>query len=182
MGEAELKQEMGDLGALISSLEAKAGIAEVVRQARESGAPAKLKEAYFSVSDRTIRHRLIHTTGRLDELYLEKCDLDVGMAKEELSKATDKAQKSPWHLSVTSSVGAFVIGQWIFGLPGAAAGAVGGYFLGQWLLSSLKKENLREIERAQHRLAAAERRNELSRVDPYLFSAEEQEANRHHEE
>ncbi len=176
MGEVELKHEMDDLGALISSLEAKAGIAEVVRHARESGAPAKLKEAYFSVSDSAIRHKLIHTTGRLDQLYLEKCDLDVGVAKDELSKATDNAQKHPWHLSVTSSVGAFVIGQWIFGLPGAAVGAVGGYFLGQWLLSSLKKENLMEIERAKHRLAAAERRNELSRVDPYLFSAEEQEA------
>lgn len=181
MGEAELRQEMGDLGALISSLEAKAGIADIVRQAREAGAPAKLKEAYFSVSDTAIRHKLIHTTGRLDQLYLEKCDLDVGAAKEELSIATDKAQKHPWYLSVTSSVGTFVIGQWIFGLPGAVGGAVGGYFLGQWLLSSLKKENLMEIERAQHRLAAAERRSELSRVDPYLFTAEEQEANRHEE-
>lgn len=176
MGEAELKREMNDLGALISSLEAKAGIAEVVGHARETGASAQLKEAYFSVANTAIRHKLIHTTGRLDQLYLEKCDLDVAAAKDELSKATDKAQKTPWHLSVTSSVGTLIIGQWLLGFPGAIGGAVGGYFLGQWLLSSLKKENMREIERAQHRLAAAERRNELSRVDPYLFSAEEQEA------
>jgi len=178
MGEAELKQEMDDLGALISSLEAKAGIVEAVRHARETGAPAKLKEAYFSVVDSALRHKLIRTTGRLDQLYLEKCDLDVAAARDELSKAINKAKKQPWHLSVTSSVGSFVIGQWIFGIPGAAVGGVGGYFLGQWLLTSLKKENLREIERAEQRLAAAERRNEASRVDPYLFSAEEQEADR----
>jgi hypothetical protein len=176
MGETELKQEMDELGALISSLEAKAGIADAVSHARETGAPDKLKEAYFSVSDAAIRQELIHTTGRLDRLYLEKCDLDVVVAKDAVAKAIDKAKKQPWHLAVTSSVGAMIIGQWLLGLPGALGGAIGGYFLGQWLLASLKKENLREIERAKHRLASAEKRNEASRVDPYLFSAEEQKA------
>lgn len=176
MGEAELKQEMDDLGALIRSLEAKAGIVEVVRHARETGAPDKLKNAYFSVTDSSIRQKLIQTTGKLDQLYLEKCDLDVSRAQEEVSNAIDKSKKHPWHLSVTSSVGALIIGQWLLGFPGAIGGAIGGYFLGQWLLSSLKKEEVREIERAKHRLASAEKRNEASRIDPYLFSTEEQES------
>jgi hypothetical protein len=176
MGETELKQEMEELGALIGTLEAKAGIEEAVKHARETGAPEKLKDAYFSVADTAIRQELIHTTGRLDQLYLEKCDLDVVTAKDEVSKAIEKSQKQPWHLSITSSVGALIIGQWLLGFPGAIGGAVAGYFLGQWLLSSLKKENMMEIERAKHRLISAEKRNEASRVAPYLFSTEEQEA------
>lgn len=175
MEEAELKR-MDELSALISSLEEKAGITEAVKHARETGSPDKLKIAYYSVTDTELRKKLIITTGKLDHLYLQKCDWDVSSAKEEVSKAIDKSKKQPWHLSVTSSLGGVVLGQWAFGFIGAIGGAIGGFFLGQWLLSSIKKENFKEIEKAKHVLASALRRHEESRVDPYLFSAAEQEA------
>jgi hypothetical protein len=176
MGGDEANREMDELSILISSLEARAGITEAVKQAREAGAPDRLRAAYYSVADAELKRQLITTTGKLDRLYLQKCDLDVSLAKEEVSKAIEKAKKQPWHLSVTSSIGAVIIGQWILGFFGAIAGAIGGFYLGQWLLASIKKENAREIEHAKHLLALAQQRNEASRVDPYLFSAEELEA------
>ena len=176
MGEAELKQEINKLSALIGSLEEKAGITAAVKHARETGAPDKLKDAYFSVTETELRKKLITTTAKLDQLYLQKCDLDVSSAKEEVSKTIDKSKKQPWHLSIISSLGGVVLGQWALGLAGAVGGAIGGYFLGQWLVSSIQKENLKEIEKAKQLLASAQTRNEESRIDPYLFSAAEQEA------
>ena len=176
MGEDEVSRAIKELGILIGSLEGRAGITEAVRQARESGAPDKLRAAYYSVADAELRKQLIVTTGKLDRLYLQKCDLDVALAKEEVAKAIEKSNSQPWYLSVASSVGAVIIGQWILGLFGAIAGAISGFYLGQWLLASIKKENAREIEHAKHLLALAQRRDEESKVDPYLFSEEEQKA------
>jgi hypothetical protein len=176
MGGDELNREIDELSASISSLEERAGITAAVRHARETGAPDKLRAAYYSVTDTELKKQLITTTGKLDRLYLQKCDLDVSTAQEEVSKAIEKSKKQPWHLSVTSSLGGVVLGQWALGLFGAIAGAIGGYYLGQWLLSSIKKENASELEHAKQLLASAKSRNEASRVDPYLFSAEELEA------
>ena len=176
MGVTEQNREIDKLSALIGSLEAKAGITEAVKHARETGAPDKLKDAYFSVTDFELRKKLITITGRLDHLYLQKCDLDLSLAQEEVSKAIDKSKKQSWHLSVVSSLTAVIIGQWIMGLAGAVVGAIGGYFFGQWIIAVIKKENLKEIEQAKLFLASALRRNEVSRIDPYLFSAAEQEA------
>jgi hypothetical protein len=176
MGETELKREIDKLSALIDSLEEKAGITEAVKRARESGVPDKLKGVYFSVADADLKRKLILTTGKLDHLYLQKCDLDVSSAKEEVSKAIDKSNKKSWHLPVVTSLTAVVIGQWAFGLVGAIGGAIGGYFLGQWLVSVIKKEDSEAIEKAKHLLASAQRRNEASQIDPYLFSPAEQEA------
>ncbi len=176
MGEDEVGRTMDQLGILISSLESRAGIAEAVKQARDAGAPEKLRAAYFSVADAELRKQLIDTTGKLDRLYLQKCDRDVALAKEEMSRAVESSQHQPWYLSVASSVGAVIVGQWIFGFFGAIAGAISGFYLGQWVLASIKKENAKEIEHAQHLLALAQRRNDEARVDPYLFSEEEQKA------
>lgn len=176
MGEDEVSRIIDELSVLIGSLENRAGITEAVRQARETGAPDKLRAAYYSVADAELRKQLIITTGKLDRLYLQKCDLDVALAKEEVSKAIEKSKSQPWYLSVTSSVGAVIIGQWILGFFGAIAGAIGGFYLGQLLLASIKKENAREIEHARHLLALAQQQNVASRVDPFLFSAEELEA------
>lgn len=175
MGEAELNREIDRLSALIGSLEEKTGITETVKHARETGAPDKLKEAYFSVTDTELRKKLITTTGKLDHLYLQKCDLELSAATEEVSKAIDKSKKPSWHLAIVSSLTAVVIGQWILGFAGAVGGAIGGYLFGQWIDSVTKKENKTEIEQANHLLALAQRRNEVSRIDPYLFSAAEQE-------
>lgn len=176
MGEVEVNREINELSGLISSLEEKAGITAAVKHAREVGSPDKLKIAYYSVTDNELRKKLITTTGRLDHLYLQKCDLEVSSAKEEVSKAIDKAKEQPWYLAVAASIGAVVIGQWAFGLAGAIGGAIGGYFLGQWIISAIKKEDSKAIEQAKHLLASAHKRNEASKVDPYLFSAAEQEA------
>jgi hypothetical protein len=179
MGEDEINREIDKLSALISLLEQRAGITDAVNHARETGAPDKLRAAYYSVPDIELKKQLITTTGKLDRLYLQKCDQEVSLAKEEVSKAIEKAKKQPWHLSVTSSIGALIIGQWILGFFGAIAGAIGGFYLGQWLLASIKKENAREIEQAKHLLVLAQRRDEASKVDPFLFSSEELEACEH---
>lgn len=176
MGEAEVKGEMNELSALIGSLEKKAGITEAVKYARESGAPDKLKAAYYSVTDIELRKKLIITTGRLDHLYLQKCDLDVSSAREAVSKAIDKSKEQPWHIAAASWIAPVVIGHWIFGLVGAAAGAIGGYFFSQWVISVIKKDNSRAIEQEKQLLVSALKRNEQSRIDPYLFSASELEA------
>lgn len=175
MGENEVQREMDQLSGLIDTLEAKAAIGQAVRQARESGSPAKLRDAYYSVTDVELRNKLISTTGRLDQLYLMKCEQDVSLAKEGLSKAEAKAGQHPWPLLAAAYIGPVVVGQWGLGLFGAIGGAVLGYFLGQWVFDMTKKENAREIDEAKHQLASAQRRNEASKVDPYLFSAAEQQ-------
>ncbi len=176
MGEIEVKREMDELGALIGTLEEKAGITEAVKLARESGIPAKLREAYYAVANIEIRKKLISTTGKLDRLYLQKCDLDVSSAREEVSKAIDKSKEQPWHIAAASWIAPVVIGHWIYGLPGAMVGAIGGYFFSQWVITVIKKDNSRAVEQAKHLLASALRRNEESRIDPYLFSAAELDA------
>jgi len=176
MGEIEINREIGTLSALIGSLEERAGITASVKHARESGSPDKLKEAYFSVHDIELRKKLINTTGKLDRLYLQKCDLDVSAAREEVSNAEDKSKQQPWPLAAASWLGPVVIGQWIYGLFGAIGGVIAGYFLSEWVIRVTKKEDARSIEQAKHLLATALRRNEESRMDPYLFSASEMEA------
>ena len=176
MGEIEVKREMDELGALIGSLEEKAGIAEAVKLARQSGVPAKLRDAYYSVTDIQLRKKLITTTGKLDHLYLQKCDLDVSSAREEVSKAIDKSKEQPWHIAAASWIAPVVIGHWIYGLPGAMVGAIGGYFFSQWVITVIKKDNSKAVEQAQKSLVSALKRNEESRIDPYLFSASELEA------
>ncbi|BCK87626.1 hypothetical protein MIZ01_1417 [Sideroxyarcus emersonii] len=175
MGENEVQREMDQLSALIDKLEAKAAIGQAVRQARETGSPAKLRDAYYSVADPELRNKLISTTGRLDQLYLIKCEQDVSLAKEGVSKAEAKAGQHPWPLLAAAYIGPVVIGQWGLGLFGAIGGAVLGYFLGQWVFDMTKKENAREIDEAKHLLASALRCSEAAKVDPYLFSAAEQQ-------
>lgn len=176
MGEIQVNLEIDDLSALISSLEEKAGITAAVNHARETGSPDKLKDAYYSVANLELRKMLILTTGKLDQLYLQKCDLDVSSAREEVSKAVDKSKKQPLPLAVAAWVAPVVIGQWIYGFLGAVGGALAGYFLSEWMISVIKKDDFKEIEQAKHLLVSALKRNEESRIDPYLFSAAELEA------
>jgi hypothetical protein len=175
MGEMEIKWAIEEQADLISALAEKAGITEAVKHARETGAPEKLRDAYYSVRDADLRKQLITITGKLDQLYLDKCDLDVSAARARVEKAIDKYKRHPWHLSVAASLGMVVIANWIFGLFGAIAGALIGYYLGEWAISVVKKENFQAIEREKHSLMAAQKRNEESKVDPYLFSASEQQ-------
>lgn len=176
MGAAEVQREMHELGNLIGSLEEQAGIKEAVKHARETGSPAKLRDAYYSVADIGLRKKLITTTGKLDHLYLQKCDLDVSSAREEVSKAIDKSNERPWHIAAASWIAPVVIGHWIYGFLGALSGAIAGYFFSQWVITVIEKDNSKAIERAKHLLVAALKRNEESRIDPYLFSASELEA------
>ncbi|ADE11801.1 hypothetical protein [Sideroxydans lithotrophicus] len=173
-GEEEVKRKIKELSALIGVLEKKANITEEVKHARTSGSPDKFRDAYYSVDDLELRKRLITTTGELDQLYLQQCELAVASATEELARATDKSKQQPWPLAIAAYVGPMVVGQWGFGLFGAVGGAVGGYFLGQWVISATKKEDAQAVAQAQKILAAAQRRNEASKVEPYLFSAAEQ--------
>ncbi len=175
MREAEVDREIHKLSSLISALEEQAGITEAVILARKMGAPDKLKDAYYSVTDVELRKKLISTTGKLDHLYLQKCDLDVSSAREEVSKAIDQSNKQPWLLAAATTITAVVIGQWIFGLVGAIGGTIGGYFLGIWIVSVTKRADSDAIDQANHLLLSAQRRNEESRIDPYLFSASELE-------
>ena len=175
MGELEIKWAIEEQADLIATLEEKAGITEAVKHARESGSPDKLREAYYSVSDEEIRNQLIATTGKLDRLYLEKCEQDVLSAKAVVTRAIEKTKKHPWHLSIAASLGSVIIGNWIFGLFGAIAGALIGYYLGEWAISAVKKEDLQNIEHAKISLMSAMKRNEDSKVDPYLFSDSEQQ-------
>jgi hypothetical protein len=176
VGDTEINQEINRLSALISSLEETAGITEAVNLARKTGAPDKLKDAYFSVTDIEIRKKLITTTGKLDHLYLQKCDLDVSSAREEVSKALGQSNKQPWLLAAATTFTAVVIGQWVYGLVGAIGGTISGFFLGLWIVSFTKKEEFKVIEQANHILLSALRRNEEARIDPYLFSSSELEA------
>jgi hypothetical protein len=177
MGETEIKWAMEEQAELIDSLEEKAGIREAVKHARETGSPDKLRDAYFSVPDVDLRNQLISTTRRLDQLYLEQCEAEVASAQARVQLAIDKTKKHPWHLTVAASLGSVVIGNWIFGLFGAIAGALLGYYLGEWAISVVKKEDIQSVEQAKHSLVSAQKRDEESRVDPYLFSEAEQQGN-----
>jgi predicted RND superfamily exporter protein len=174
MGESEVKQEMDELGDLIVSLEEQAGITGAVKQARENGSPAKLRDAYYSVADIELRKKLITTTGRLDQLYLQKCDQDVSLAKDEVSRAIDKTNQQPWHIAAASWLAPVGIGHWALGLVGAVGGAIAGYFLSQWVINVIKKDDSKVLEQAKHSLVLALKRNEHSKIDPYLFSVAEQ--------
>jgi hypothetical protein len=174
MGEEEVKRKIKELSALIGLLEKKADITEAAMSARTSGSPDKFRDVYYSVTDHELRKQLISTTGVLDQLYLQQCEFAVASATDELTKATEKSKQQPWPLAIAAYVGPMVVGQWGFGFFGAVGGAVGGYFLGQWVISATRKEDAQAVAQAQKLLAAAQRRNEASKVEPYLFSAAEQ--------
>ena len=177
MGVTEINWAIEEQADLISSLEEKAGIMEAVRHARETGSPEELRDAYYSVPDIELRNQLISTTGKLDRLYLEKCEAEESSAKASVEKAIEKTQKHPWHLTVAASLGLVIIGNWLFGLFGAIAGALIGYYLGEWATSFVKKEDRESVEHAKHMLVSAQKRKEESKVDPFLFSESEQQGN-----
>jgi hypothetical protein len=175
MGVTEIKWAIEEQADLISSLEEKAGIVEAVKHARETGSPEKLRDAYYSVSDIELRNQLISTTAKLDRLYLEQCEAEESSAKAAVTRAIEKTKKHPWHLTVAASLGSVIIGNWLFGLFGAIAGALIGYYLGEWAIAHVKKEDRESVEHAKHRLVSAQKRNEASKVDPFLFSEAEQQ-------
>lgn len=175
MGGDEVNREIDKLSSLIDSLEDSAGIKEAVNHARNTGAPDKLKEAYYAVADFELRKKLIATTGKLDHLYLKKCELDVSSAREEMSNALDQSNRQPWLLAAATTLTSIVLGQWVYGLVGAIGGAIGGFFLGLWIVSFTKKEESEAIRKANHSLLSALKRNEESKTDPFLFSAAELE-------
>ena len=116
MGEIETKWAIEEQADLIATLEEKAGIVEAVKDARNSGSPDKLRDAYYSVTDSELRNQLISTTGKLDQLYLQQCEQEESSANAAVTRAIEKTKKHPWHLSIAASLGAVIIGNWLLGL------------------------------------------------------------------
>jgi len=175
MGETEINREIDALSTLISSLEEQAGVTHAAALARQAGSPDKLRDAYYSVTNSNLRQQLIATTGKLDQLYLQKCEQDVSVARAEVFKAVEKSQTTSKHMLLASLAGTAVIGYWAFGLIGAMTGSLIGYFLGEWAIAAIKKDDAKTIELAKGLLVAALKRNEESKLDPYLFSLAEQQ-------
>lgn len=132
---------------------------------------SKTREFYFSVTDISLRKKLITTKRKIDATYQLMLDEDVTAAKHDISVALTRAKNYPWLKHASYSLIASIVGWLIFGVKGTIAGIA----LALYLYHNEKEEAAYELSQAQQALQDAQKTKAEESNSPETFSTTEEQ-------
>lgn len=134
----------------------------------------QIRDAYFSVPDRELRMALIAARRRVDSELAQSFERDASAARRAEASTAQKAEIRPWGLAAVLSLASVAVGQLVFQLPGAIAGAIAGYFLGNGVIQSARIRVASVHRIAQEELQTALDNLARSKLHPECFTHDEQ--------
>lgn len=187
-------QELEGLRSKLSELEARAGIAEKVKDAKlgpflpdpnwsaeqyfleaEEYARRKVRDAYFSVQDLRQRRQLIATRRACEREFEGNVRAGIAESKTELAKATAHAEsRKPYVMAAFTGLIAVALGSLLFGKYGAIAGAVVGFFMGQATLSKQQRKMAKVVQSVQAELDVKLKDQRNEGIKPAWFNSTEE--------
>lgn len=202
MSEIRQPREIDHLRRIARSLEAQAGLAPVMEQARQwrfipDQAPRndrppqacladehdflrqETRDAYFSVADPDLRKRLIAAQRRVQSHLRQALAEDIVTAERDAARTAERTRRQPWVAAALLGTATVAIAYLAFGTVGAIAGAVASLFLGQGLVADARNEASAEFVRASRALERAREQQAEHALMPDFFSlGEETSGNR----
>lgn len=193
MSEFRLPREIDHLRRIARSLEAQAGLSQVMAQARQwrlipdqvprdDRSPQayladehdflrqETRDAYFSVTDPDLRKQLIAAQRMVQSHLRQALAEDIVTAERAAAHAAIRARRQPWVAAALLGIATVVVAYWAFGTVGAIAGAVGSFFLGQGLVTDARNETAAEFARASRALERAREQQAEHALMPDFFS------------
>lgn len=197
MSDLEQPREIDRLRQVTRALEAQAGLANAMDQARqgrliprealgdEPSAQTYLadehdvlreetRDAYFSVADQELRKRLIGAQRKVESRLRQSLAEEIAAAEQAVAHAEARARRQPWAIAALLGVATVLVAYWALGTVGAIAGAVASYFLGQGVIADARNEAEADIARSARRLEVTRERQAEHSLLPDFFSRYEE--------
>lgn len=112
----------------------------------------RLREIYFSISDRNTLRSLIDIDRKLHVIWLNRKDGDIRDAEKEVAKAKATMGREPWGIAALVGGACVALGYFGAGLSGSIGGAIVGFFLGQGTLANARSAARGGLEDAENGL------------------------------
>jgi len=193
MSDLEQPREVERLRRVARALEAQAGLAHVMDQARQGRFIPReafgdelsaqtyvadehevLREAtrdtYFSVGDLELRKKLIAAQRRVEGRLRQSLADEIVAAEQAVARSEARARRQPWGIVALLGVATVLVAYWAFDTVGAIAGAVASFFLGQGVVADARNEAEAEVARSSRLLETARERRTEHALMPDFFS------------
>lgn len=134
---------------------------------------AKVRDSYFSVSDRDQRKRLITTHRKIEQVERQLSDAEVESLQRLVDRDASKLETSHWLINAICAMFCVAVGS-EFGTLGAIYGAVFGIFLGQEGIRRYHVDVKKEVAIRRRDLKEEKRKAKNILNRPVYFKKEEE--------